>query len=62
MDKEILTRFLNQKIELVNDENFCLHGKIIAVYDDTIEFFTLGQLRIISFDRIKEIRTTGGRR
>lgn len=61
MDKEILSRFLNQKIELVNDENFVLYGKIIVVYDGCIEFFTNGKTRVLSFERIKEIRPLGGR-
>ena len=59
MDKEILKRFFNQKIVIINDENFCLHGRIIGVYTDYIEFFTDGKTRILSFDRIKEIRPGG---
>lgn len=56
MDKEILKRFLNKKIQLINDENFVLYGKIIEIHDGYIEFFTDGKTRILSFERIKEIR------
>ena len=61
MDKEILTRFLNRKIILINDEHFALHGKITGIYEDYIEFFTDGHVRILDFDRILEIRPYGGR-
>ena len=60
MDEKILERFLNKKIVLINDENFCLHGRIIGIHDNYIEFFTDGNTRVLSFGRIKEIRPLGG--
>ena len=60
MDEQILKRFLNKKIELINDENFCLHGRITGVYDGYIEFLTDGKTRILSFNRIKEMRPLAG--
>lgn len=53
--KDVLQQFLNQKVKLVKDDGFVIWGKIIAVHDDCIEFFTDGRTTVLSFDRIKEI-------
>ena len=63
--KESLGQFLNQKVKLVKDDGFVIWGKIIAIHDDCIEFFTDDRTIVLSFDRIKEIvplgrRGTGG--
>jgi len=59
VDKEILDNLLNQRVLLINDENFVLTGKINAVYEDTVAFVTDGKIRYLRFDRIKEIRPLG---
>lgn len=56
MDKTVLERFLGITIILVNDENFVLHGRITKIYDNCVDFLTDGETRVLSFDRIKEIR------
>lgn len=61
MDKEVFNRFLNSRVQIVNDEHFVMSGRIIEVYDDTIAFFTDGKTVYLSFDRIKEVRPQGGR-
>lgn len=60
MDNELLSRFINQKVELINDEHFVMTGRITAVHDSFLEFFTGGKTRILSFDRIREIRPLRG--
>lgn len=60
MDKEVFDRFLNSRVQIVNDEHFVTSGRIVEVYDDTIAFFTGGKTIYLSFDRIKEIRPLGG--
>jgi len=60
VDKEILERFLNSHVQIVNDEHFVISCKIIAVYNDTVAVFSNGKTRYLSFDRIKEIRPLGG--
>ena len=56
MDKSIFEKNLNQKVEIINDENFRLVGKIIEIYDNSIAFDTDGKIRYLDFDRIKELR------
>ena len=60
MDKEILERFLNSRVQIVNDENFVINGRIIEIYNNTVAVFSDGKTRYLSFDRIKEIRPLGG--
>lgn len=57
MDKEIFERLLHQKVQIVNDEHFTLDGKIEAVFNDTIAFYTKGKIKYLSFERILEVRT-----
>jgi len=56
----IFEKNLNIPIQLINDENFVMKGKIIGVYNNAIAFFTDGKTIFLSFDRVKEIRPLGG--
>lgn len=53
--KEVLCQFLNQRVKLVKDDGFVIWGKITAIHDDCIEFFTDGRKIMLSFNRIKEV-------
>lgn len=59
MDREILERFLNSRVQIVNDENFVINGVIKEIFSDTVAVFSDGKTRYLSFDRIKEIRPMG---
>ena len=63
VDREILTRFLNQKVELVKDNDFVEYGKIVEIYEGCIGFYISKSEKtiFISFDRIAEIRPARGR-
>ena len=56
MDREILERFLNSHVQIVNDENFVINGVITEIFNSTVSVFSDGETRYLSFDRIKEIR------
>ena len=60
MDKEIFERLLHTKVQIVNDENFIINGRIEAVFNDAVMVFTDGKIKYLSFNRIKEIRPLGG--
>jgi hypothetical protein len=60
MDKEIFEKLLHQKVQIVNDENFTIDGRIEAVFNNAIALFTDGKVKYLSFDRIKEVRPLGG--
>lgn len=53
--KDVLLKFLNQKVKLVKGDGFVIWGEIVAIHDDCIEFFTDGRTMVLSFDRIKEV-------
>lgn len=59
VDKEILERFLNTRVQIVNDENFVKDGIITGIFNNAIAFYSGGKTRYLSFDRIKEIRPRG---
>lgn len=60
MEKDILTRFLNQHVRLVKDDNFVISGKILSCHDDGIMFYTDNKTIFLSYSRIKEISPLGG--
>ena len=60
MDKEIFEKYLNHKIQLVNDENFVKDGVITGVFEKSISFLSNGKTCYLTFDRVKEIRPLGG--
>ena len=59
MDREVLKLFLNQQVQIVNDENYVKTGEITQIFDSSIAFLTDGKTIYLSFDRIKEIRPMG---
>ena len=62
MDKEALNNFLNLDIQLRKKDNFILYGRIQEMYSDSILFLTKGNLRVIAFSEIVEVReATNGR-
>jgi len=56
MDREVIERFLNLYVLIVNDENYVKTGKITEIFDNSIAFLTKGETIYLSFERIKEIR------
>ena len=60
MDKEVLKKLLNIKVQIINDENFIKDGVITEVFENSISFFSNGKTYYLSFSRIKEIRPLGG--
>ena len=60
VDKEILKKFLNIRIQLINDEYFVKDGVITGVFESSIAFFSNGKTIYLTFDRVKEIRPLGG--
>lgn len=56
MDREILLKFLNTWVQLINDENFVKDGIITDIFDNSIAFFSDGKTCYLAFNRIKEIR------
>jgi len=59
-DKEVFEKFFNTKVQIINDENFVITGRITGVYDGSISVFTDGKTVYLSFERVKEIRPLGG--
>jgi hypothetical protein len=62
VDRNIFLKLVNKQVDIINDENFLISGKIVTVFDDSIELLYRGKLRYLSFDRIKEIRLNRGLR
>lgn len=62
MDKEFLSNFLNQYCRLVKDDDFIIWGKVKAVNDEGIIFFTDGKTVFLAYSRIKEIARLRGRK
>jgi len=59
LDKKILEACFQKPIQLINDENFIINGKITAIYENSVAFFSNGKIRYLDFNRIKEIRPLG---
>ena len=55
MDKKIIHRCVDKKVKLVTKPSFALYGKIIAVFDECIEFKTEQGTSYIDFEKIIEI-------
>ncbi len=55
LEKEILKKLQGEHIRLVKNDGFVIDGRIKAVYDNCIEFFSNGRIIILSFERISEI-------
>lgn len=55
MEKTILLKLQGEHIRLVKSDGFVIDGRITAVYDNCIEFFSNGRMSVLSFDRISEI-------
>lgn len=55
LDREILLKLQGEHVRLVKNDGFVIDGRIKAVYEDCIEFFSDGRVRVLSFDRIAEI-------
>lgn len=62
VDKAILESLLGEKVQIINDEHFVLIGVIKEVFDSSTSILTGGNIRYMSFDRIKEIRLISNRR
>ena len=62
MDRDILKKLLNTKVQIINDENFVKVGIITEVFENSVSFFSNGKTYYLSFDRIKEIRPLGGQK
>lgn len=59
MDGESLKPILKKQVVLrKKDDTTLLHGFVKEIYLDSILFITNGQMRLIAFDQIAEIRET----
>lgn len=56
MDRAILENLIGIKVQIINDEHFVLIGVIKEVFDSSASILTDGNIRYLSFDRMKEIR------
>lgn len=59
VDREIFEKLRNQKVQMINDENFVKNGVITGVYESSIAFLSNGKTYYLAFDRVKEIRPLG---
>lgn len=59
MDKEIITKLLNVKIQLIKDDDFCIWGIVTEIYSDSFAFLTDGKTIFLNFNRVKEVRPRG---
>lgn len=61
VDREILEGLIGCLVQIINDENFVLTGIVKEVFGKSVSIQTGGNLRYLSFDRIKEIRLANNR-
>lgn len=55
MNKELIEPYVNRRIKLVLNGNFCLTGKINKLYDDSFTFTTRQKTSLIHIERVREI-------
>lgn len=56
MNKEIIEKYLDKKVVLNLKTNYTYRGKIVKLYDDSLEFEDiLGNNLVVSFDGINLI-------
>ena len=60
MNSDLLKRYLNKQVKLVQKDGFALYGKSIEIFDDSIVFRTKQRDSVIDNDYIATIVGKGG--